>query len=39
MAGTGGSQSLDIELPPSPLGAVCALESWGEVYQRLANLI
>lgn len=30
---------LDIELPPSPLSAVCSHETWSEIHARLAELI
>lgn len=30
---------LALEVPPSELAAVCSLEQWGEVYQRLTELI
>ncbi len=30
---------LEIEVPPSELQAVCSGEQWGEVYDRLVNLI
>lgn len=30
---------LEIETPPSELGAVCTHEQWGEVYERLVELI
>ncbi|HYG75002.1 MAG TPA: DEAD/DEAH box helicase [Planctomycetota bacterium] len=30
---------LSIEIPPSPLQAVCSHETWEEVYERLTNLI
>ncbi|HEY0978417.1 MAG TPA: DEAD/DEAH box helicase [Flavobacteriales bacterium] len=38
---TGHKRAMDlaIELPPSPLGAVMANEVWGEVYERLVQLI
>lgn len=28
-----------IEIPPSPLSAVCSHETWGEIYLRMADLI
>src|SRR5262249_1570980 len=28
-----------IELPPSPLSAVCSNETWGEIYGRMSELI
>jgi len=30
---------LGIELPPSPLSAVCSHEVWEEIYQRMATLV
>ncbi len=30
---------LAVEIPPSPLGAVCSHETWGEIYERIATLI
>ncbi len=30
---------LEVEVPPSPLGAICTLETWEEVYARMAELI
>ena len=33
------SLDLAVEVPPSELAAVCSNEQWGEVYQRLAELI
>lgn len=30
---------LALEVPPSELAAICSLEQWGEVYQRLCELI
>ncbi len=30
---------LALELPPSPLSAVCSHETWGEIYARLAALV
>jgi ATP-dependent Lhr-like helicase len=30
---------LSVEVPPSPLSAVCAHEVWGEIYARIAGLI
>ncbi|TAH34414.1 MAG: DEAD/DEAH box helicase [Planctomycetota bacterium] len=30
---------LAVEIPPSPLGAVCAHETWEEIYARMAELI
>jgi ATP-dependent Lhr-like helicase len=30
---------LALELPPSPLGAVCSHETWGEIYARIAELV
>lgn len=30
---------LSVEVPPSPLQAVCSHETWEEVYERLTNLI
>jgi ATP-dependent Lhr-like helicase len=37
----GHTRELDlaIEVPPSELAAVCSMEQWGEVYERLAELI
>src|SRR5207244_9941197 len=28
-----------IEVPPSPLETVCSHETWGEVYERIAELV
>jgi ATP-dependent helicase Lhr and Lhr-like helicase len=28
-----------VEIPPSPLGAVCSHETWSEIYSRMAELI
>ena len=33
------NMDLAIELPDSPLAAVCSLETWEEIYDRLATLI
>jgi ATP-dependent Lhr-like helicase len=30
---------LQIEVPPSPLAAVCSHETWDEIYERMAELI
>jgi len=30
---------LEIEVPPTPLSAVCSHETWDEIYRRLAELI
>ena len=30
---------LEVEIPPSPLGAVCSHETWSEIYERVALLI
>ncbi len=30
---------LAVEIPASPLGAVCSLETWEEIYERMAELI
>jgi ATP-dependent Lhr-like helicase len=30
---------LDVEVPPSPLSAVCSHEVWDEIYERMAQLI
>jgi len=38
-AGHARELDLAIEVPPSELSAVCSGEQWGEVYQRLAELI
>ena len=38
---TGTFRKLDlaIEVPPSPLGAVCSHEQWEEIYARMAELV
>jgi ATP-dependent helicase Lhr and Lhr-like helicase len=38
-AGHARDLDLAIEVPPSELAAVCSMEQWGEVYERLAELI
>jgi ATP-dependent Lhr-like helicase len=38
-AGHARDLDLAIEVPPSELAAVCSNEQWGEVYERLAELI
>jgi ATP-dependent helicase Lhr and Lhr-like helicase len=38
-AGTFRTLDLGIEVPPSPLSAVCAHEQWDEIYARIALLI
>src|SRR5207253_7299625 len=37
----GHARQLDlaVEVPPSPLEAVCTHEHWGEIYERLVELI
>ena len=30
---------ISVEVPPSPLDAICSHEQWGEVYERLTELI
>ncbi len=37
---TGHLRDIDlaVEIPQSPLGAVCSHEHWGEIYQRMAQL-
>ncbi|KAA3611779.1 MAG: hypothetical protein DWQ01_06760 [Planctomycetota bacterium] len=30
---------VQVEIPPSPLAAVCSHETWGEIYQRMGQLI
>lgn len=37
--GHGRTLDLGIEIPPSPLGAVCMHEQWAEVHARLVELI
>ncbi len=37
-AGTFRELDLAVELPPSPLEPVCSHETWGEIYQRIAEL-
>ena len=38
---TGHSRELDldVEVPPSELSAVCSVETWQEIYERLGQLI
>jgi ATP-dependent Lhr-like helicase len=38
-AGHGRALDLALEVPPSPLDAVCSHEHWAEIYDRLAELI
>jgi ATP-dependent Lhr-like helicase len=38
-AGTFRTLDLGIEVPPSPLSAVCSHEQWDEIYARIADLI
>jgi ATP-dependent helicase Lhr and Lhr-like helicase len=38
-AGTFRELDLGIEVPPSPLGTVCSHEQWGEIYERIGELI
>ena len=38
-AGTFRQLDLGIEVPPSPLGTVCSHEQWGEIYERIGELI
>jgi ATP-dependent Lhr-like helicase len=37
--GTFRALDLALELPPSPLAAVCSHETWGEVYRRVTELV
>ena len=37
--GHGRTMDLSLELPPSPLEAVCSNEDWEDIYNRLAELI
>src|SRR5438477_3044450 len=38
-AGTFRQLDLAIEIPPSPLSAVCSHEQWEEIYARMADLV
>jgi ATP-dependent Lhr-like helicase len=38
-AGTFRHLDLAVEVPPSPLATVCSHEQWGEIYERLAELV
>jgi ATP-dependent Lhr-like helicase len=38
-AGTFRELDLGIEIPPSPLSAVCSHEQWEEIYTRMAELV
>jgi ATP-dependent Lhr-like helicase len=38
-AGSFRDLDLAVEVPPSPLGAVCSHEQWEEIYERVAALI
>ncbi len=38
-AGTFRELDLGIEVPPSPLSAVCSHEQWEEIYARMADLV
>jgi ATP-dependent Lhr-like helicase len=38
-AGTFRALDLAIEIPPSPLSAVCSHEQWEEIYARIAELV
>ena len=38
-AGTFRDLDLAIEIPPSPLTAVCSHEQWAEIYERMADLV
>ena len=33
------AMELEIEIPPSPLEAVCSAETWGEIYRRIVELV
>ncbi len=38
-AGTFRELDLGVEIPPSPLATVCSHEQWGEIYERIAELV
>jgi ATP-dependent Lhr-like helicase len=38
-AGTFRDLDLGVEVPPSPLSTVCSHEQWGEIYERMAELV
>jgi ATP-dependent Lhr-like helicase len=38
-AGTFRELDLGVEIPPSPLTAVCSHEQWAEIYARMADLV
>jgi len=38
-AGTFRNLDLAVEIPPSPLTAVCSHEQWAEIYERMAELV
>ena len=38
-AGTFRQLDLGVEIPPSPLGTVCSHEQWGEIYERIGDLV
>ncbi len=38
-AGTFRTLDLAVEIPPSPLGAVCSHEQWEEIYAQVAELV
>ncbi len=38
-AGTFRELDLGVEIPPSPLATVCSHEQWGEIYERIADLV
>jgi ATP-dependent Lhr-like helicase len=38
-AGTFRELDLGVEIPPSPLATVCSHEQWGEIYERIGELV